>query len=270
MMAEMKVIQRKIDVTEHEIKGHQRETMKADKEEIMATIRSGLKEMINAITGDSQESTEACEEKVKALPEMTEACPEVTPACLEEEEQTPKETEAVEEPQDVPIGAMDQEAIRANEDRTGEHRLAVRRHRQRKKQAQVNGGPRQKFAAFRGWFTHRAVAALRKGQVHKGPGRMLGGRMTDWGLKQREAKNGAVQGTPEGRTCERRSRTQPRHDCGMKDREMKQRPRLGRGRTFIKALGLKVVEWTVRSSTRLRRPSIWKLWECWPPPKRKR
>jgi seryl-tRNA synthetase len=191
IMAEMKVIQRKINVTEHEIKGHQRET-KADKEEMMATIRSGLKEMINAITSDSQESTEACEEKVKALPETTGACPEVTPDCLEEEEQTPKETEAVEEPQHFPIGATDEEAIRANEDRTGEQRLAVRRHRQRKKRAQVNGGPRQKLAASRGRFTRRAVPALRKGQVHKGPGRTLGGRMTDRGLKQRQAKNDAV------------------------------------------------------------------------------
>jgi hypothetical protein len=39
--------------------------IKADKEEMVATIRSGQKEMIKAITGASQESTEACEEKAE-------------------------------------------------------------------------------------------------------------------------------------------------------------------------------------------------------------
>jgi hypothetical protein len=277
-----------IDSLAYEMEADQRE-MKADKRKMMAkidkmdanqhemkaTIRSGHEEMIKAITGASPESTEACEEKTKALPETTEACPEVTPACLEEKkEPAPEEPKAVAETEEVPEGATDEEKFGATEDRAGELRLVLRRHRQRKKRAQENGGPRQKFASLRGRFTRRPVPALRKGQVRKGPGRTLGGRMTDRGLKQREAKNDAVQGTPKGRTCERRSRTQPRRDCGMKDREMKQRPRLGRGRAFIEALGqtlgLKVVEWTFESSTRLRRPSIWKLWKSRPPPKRKR
>jgi hypothetical protein len=216
----------------------------------------------------------ACEGTTKALPETTEACPVKTRACLEKNESAPEEIGAMTEPQGVPEGTTDKETSGATEDRGGEQRLAVRRHRRPKKRAQDNGGPLRKFAVARGRFTRRAVPALRKGQVRKGPGRTLGGRMTDRGLKQWEAKNYAVQGTPKGRTFERRSRTQPRRDCGMKDRDMKQRPRLGRGRTFIEALGqtfgLEVVEWTVGSSTRLRGPSIWKLWECRPPPKRKR
>jgi chromatin segregation and condensation protein Rec8/ScpA/Scc1 (kleisin family) len=94
-----------------------------------------LREM-KAITGD-------CEEKTKALPETTEACPMKTRACLEEEkEPAPKETEAVEEPRDVHIGETDEEASGGTEDRTGEQRPAVRRHRQRKERVQVNGGPR--------------------------------------------------------------------------------------------------------------------------------
>jgi hypothetical protein len=135
--------------------------------------------------------------EMKALLETTEACPEVTHACLEEEEeQTPEETEAVEEPQevldgvmeveeepapeepkaveepqDVPIGAMDEEVIRATENRTGEQHPAVRRHRQRKKRAQVDGEPRQKFAAFRRRFTRHAVPVMRKGHVRRGPGK---------------------------------------------------------------------------------------------------
>jgi hypothetical protein len=78
------------------------ERLLADNREMKATIRSGQEELIKAITGVSRESTEACEEKTKALPETTEACPEVTHACLEgEKESTPKETDAVEEPQEV-------------------------------------------------------------------------------------------------------------------------------------------------------------------------
>jgi hypothetical protein len=90
---------------------------------------------------------------------------------MEEKKRAAEEPKAVEEPQDVPIGAMDEEAIGAAKDRPGEQRLAVKRHRQRKKQAQVNGGTRQKFAAARGRFTHRAVPAMRKGHVRRGPGK---------------------------------------------------------------------------------------------------
>jgi hypothetical protein len=41
------------------------ERLLADNREMKATIRSGQKEMIKAITGASQESTEACEEKAE-------------------------------------------------------------------------------------------------------------------------------------------------------------------------------------------------------------
>jgi hypothetical protein len=84
---------------------------------------------------------------------------------------TPKETEAVAEPKEVPEGAPDEETFGATEDRTGEQRLAMRRHRQRKKRAQKNGRPQQKFAAFRGQFTLRAVPAMRKGHVRRGLGK---------------------------------------------------------------------------------------------------
>jgi hypothetical protein len=54
------------------------EEMRAEREtrheEIKATLRSGLKEIFEAITGASWESIEAREEKAKALPEKTEAC----------------------------------------------------------------------------------------------------------------------------------------------------------------------------------------------------
>jgi hypothetical protein len=50
----------------------------------------------------------------------------------EEREPTPKETEVVADRQEVHKGAI--------EDRTGEQRLVLRHHRERKKRAQVNGG----------------------------------------------------------------------------------------------------------------------------------
>jgi hypothetical protein len=50
-------------------------------------------------------------------------------------EPAPEETEAVEEPQAVPIGATDEEVIRATGDRAGELRLVLRHHSQRKKRA---------------------------------------------------------------------------------------------------------------------------------------
>jgi hypothetical protein len=128
----------------------------------------------------------------------------VTHACLEEEkESTREETEAVEKPQEVPEGGTDEETSGGTEDRTGEQRLAVRRHRQRKKRAQGSGGPWQKFAVVRGRFTRRAVPALLKGHVRKGPGRnrrsgvrgpgkTFRSRMEGRSLKQRQINGNVV------------------------------------------------------------------------------
>jgi hypothetical protein len=101
-----------------------------------------------------EEGTEAClEEEKEPAPEETEAVEEpqeVLEGMMEvEEEPAPEETEVVAERQEVSKGAPDEEKFGATEDRAGELRLAVRRHRQRKKRAQENGGPWQKFAAFR-------------------------------------------------------------------------------------------------------------------------
>jgi hypothetical protein len=109
--------------------------------------------------------------KMDAWLGKTEACPEVTLAYLEEKEPAPDEPKVVAEQQEVPEGATDEEGFGATEYRTGEQCLAMRRHRQRKKRAQGNGGPRQKFAAARGRFTRRAVPAMRKGHVRRGPGK---------------------------------------------------------------------------------------------------
>jgi hypothetical protein len=275
------------------------ERTNANPEETKATIRSGQEEMIKAITGASRESKEACEEKTKALPETTEACPEMTPGCLEEEkEQAPEEIEAMEKSWEVPEGAADEEKFGATVDRAGELRLAVRRHRQRKKRAQVNGGPRQKFAAAtRGRFTGHAVPAMRKGHVRRGPGmkyrrsdirgrgKASGSRMEDWGLKKRRTKVNVVQGAPKGRTCDKRRRTRPECNSGIRRLSKTSGNRRG-GRTekldqrleakrmhrelIRKSLDLEIARLIVESFIGLREPGNGTLWKCRSPPKRKR
>jgi hypothetical protein len=191
IMGFLKANQQKMDADKAESKAKR----KADRE-MTAEMMAGLKRM-NA--------------KMDAWLGKTEACLE------EEKEPAPEELKAVEEPQDVPIGATDEEAIRATEDRAGELCLVLRRHSQRKKWAQEKGEPRQKFAAFRGRFTRHAVPALLKGHVHKGPRRnrrsgvrgpgKTSRRIDGRSLRERQIKGNVEQGTPRGRTCEKRRRT---------------------------------------------------------------
>jgi hypothetical protein len=277
-----------IDARRLEMEANRRERMA----NLEATLRSGHEEMIKAITGASQESTEACEEKTKALPETTEACPEVTPACLKEEKKpAAEETEAVAESREVPKGGTDKEMSAGTEDRTGEQRLVVRRHRQWKKRAQVNGGPRQKFSAACGRFTRRAVPAMHKGHVHRGPGKRcyrsgIGGRSkASRAGKRGLAKNNVERGTPGGRTCEKRRRTRPECNSGIRRVSKTSSNRRG-GRTekldqrlegirmhrelIGQSLDLQIAKLVVKSYIRLREPGNGTLWKCRPPPKRKR
>jgi hypothetical protein len=194
----------------------------------------------------------------------------------------------------VPRGATYEEAIEALEDRTGEQRLAVRRHRQRKKRAQVNGGPWQKFAAFREWFTRHAIPALLKGHVHKGPrrnrrsgvrgpGKTFRSKIEGRSLKQRQIKGNVARETPGGRTDEKRRRTRPECNSGIR-RLSKTSGNGKRGRTEKRRLermeaDCEIIRWSlcleiaklmIMSFIRLREPGDGTLWKCQPPPKRKR
>jgi hypothetical protein len=280
----------------------------------MARMDNNKEELINTITGDSQESTEACEEKTKALPETMEACPEVTHACLEEEEeQTPEETEAVEEPQEILDGVMEEEReptpketeVVADwqevhkgtiEDRAGELRLVLRRHSQRKKRAQEKGEPLQTFAAFRRRFTRCAVPALLKGHVRKGPkknrrsgargpGKTSRSRTEGRSLKQRQIQVNVARDTPEGWMDEKRRRTHPECNSGIRKLNKVSRTRkigrivkrdrlLDRKKTYIEAirkgLCMEIAKLMIESSVGLRESGNGTLCKCWPPPKRKR
>jgi hypothetical protein len=206
----------RMDINKRELMANL-DKMDANQHNMEATIRGGQKKTIKSITGACQEATEPCEG--------------VTHACLEKKEQAPEETEAMEKSWEVPEGAVDKEEFGATEDRAGELRLAVRRHRQWKKRAQENGGPRQKFADFHGWFTHRAIPALLKGHVRKGPsrnrrssvrgpGKTFCSRMEGRSLKQWQIKSNVARETPEGRTDEkRRQQWHPEAEQDTRQRE---------------------------------------------------
>jgi hypothetical protein len=262
----------------------------------------GLDKCIESIKTEmkaNDQKMDACLGEAKALLETTEACPVKTRACPEKREPAPEETESVAETEGVPKGATEQETIGATEDRPRNLRLAVRCRGRLKTRTKRDGRLRQECAATIGRPTCRSVPAICKGGLRKGPGRMCcrscirgqtkasrnGKRGRIIGRDQQLAvgyrsplkqhtKDIVVRETPEGRVCEKRRWTQLRCNSGMKEGVMKQRPHLGTGKTFIEAVGqnfgLEVVERTVGSLTILRSPSIWLLWKCWPPPKRKR
>jgi hypothetical protein len=226
-----------------------------------------------------------CLEKTKALLETTEAFPAKTEAFLERKGSAPEELESMAEPKEVPERATEQETGEAAEDRTGKLRLAVRRHRQRKKQSQENGGPREKFAAFRGRVTHCAVPVLNKGHVRKEPrrnrrsgvkglGKTSGSRIENPGLKERWTKDKAVRGTLGKGTCKRNRRTCPVFGNGLRDRGERQSTLVRNGMRFCEAirqrLDVKIAKFIFESYIRLREPGDCLLWKCRPPLKRKR
>jgi hypothetical protein len=213
----------------------------------------------------------------------------------EEKEQAPEETEAMEKSWEVPEGAADEEKFGATEDRAGELRLAVRCHRQRKKRAQENGGPRQKFAAFHGRFTSHTVPALLKGHVRKGPrrnhcsgvrpGKTFCSRIDGRSLKQRQTQDNVARETDKERTCEKKRQTRPECNSGIRRlSKTSSNRRGGRGEKLDQHLEAKrmhreIIRWTLRlevaklmimSFIRLREPGDGTLWKCQPPPKRKR
>jgi hypothetical protein len=277
MMAEMKVqiggLASRLDADKAE--------MKSQIGEMMNKMDNNKEEMIKAIMGASRELTEACDGKTKALLEATEACPEVTHAWLKEErESTPKEMDAVEEPQVLPKGATDEEEFGATKDQTGEQRLAVRRRRERKKRAQEKGGPRHKFAAFRGRFTRRAVPAMRKGHVRWGPGKRCcrssierPGKASRTGKREESVKwrtkNKVVQGTPKKPTCEENRRTRPVFENGLRQSTLV-RNGMRSYEAFHQKFAPEAVRTAFESSIRLQEPGNGTPWKCRPPPKRKR
>jgi hypothetical protein len=206
------------------------------------------------------------------------ACEGTTKVFLEKKGSAPEEPDSVAEPKEVPESAMEQETGQDAEDQTGELRLAVRRHRQRRKRAEENSGPRQKFAAFRGRVTRRPIPALIKGHVRKGPrrnrhsdirgpGKASGSRMEDGDLKQQRIKDNVVRGA-------HKERTRPVFENGMRNQGTRKSILRTNGRRVYEAFQhkfeTKAVKTAVVSPIGPQEPGDWLLWKCRPPPKRKR
>jgi hypothetical protein len=223
-----------------------------------------------------------------------------------EEEPASEEPKAMEEPRDAHIGATVEEAIGAAKDRAGEQHLAVKRHRQRKKRAQVNCGPRQRFATARGRFTRRAIPAMRKGHVCRGPckrchrngvrrpGRTSGTRIVKRDQQpavgyrsplKRRTEVTVVQGAPEGRTDNKKRLTCPECNSGIRrlsktsgnrregrteKRDQRLEAKMMHREIIRRSLRLEITKLMIESSVGLREPGNGTLWKCQPPPKRKR
>jgi hypothetical protein len=197
-------------------------------------------EKINASFEEMRANMDAYYERMVAIIKECLGRPEA------KKELAPEETEAMAEPQEVPEGATDEEMSGGTEDRAGKQHLAVRRHGQLKKQAQGNGGPRQKFAAARGWFTRCAIPALIKGHARRGPGMKC----------RRSGLKGQSKAFRKGK------------------RVMLEKGHLERRKALYDAveptLGLEIAKRVVGTSFRLWEPGDWLLWKCRPPPKQKR
>jgi hypothetical protein len=264
--------------------------------------------VIEAITGASQESTEACEEKaemainsirselegkINARMEYAVAVADKQTQALREELNQKVEGERrVQASIDTRTGDFqDDVTTTGTEDRTGEQCLVLRHHSQWKKRAQENGGPWQKFAAFRRRFTRRAVPALLKRHVRKGPrrnrcsgirgpGKRFHSKIEGRSLKQRQIKGNVARETPEGWTDEKRRRTRP--ECNSGIRRLSMTSGNGkRGRTekrclermkadreiIRRSLHLEIAKLMIMSFIGLQESGDGTLWKCRPPPK---
>jgi hypothetical protein len=119
-------------------------------------------------------------------------------------EANPEETEAAMERQDLFKEKTYFDNIVSSEDRCEEQRLFVRRRRGAKKRTQDSFGSRQKLSAARKREIRRAISAVRKGNIRKGPG------MTNIG-----------RGVPTGRRLEKIRRRGQECSVGIRNRGLK-------------------------------------------------
>jgi hypothetical protein len=118
------------------------------------------------------------------------------------------------ERQDLFKKEINLENIGSSEDRCKDQRLAVRRRRGAKKRSQDSVGSRQKVSAARKRVIRRAIPAVRKGNIRKGPG-----------------KDGSARGAPKGRRLQKTHRIIPECNNGIRNRGPKDQLRLRMKRT---------------------------------------
>jgi hypothetical protein len=139
--------------------------MKASQERASAEIKAAYAEMemarLGGLTSHGKGTTTCQTETTSSSEEMEatnlEATPEATEAAVERQELFKEETYS--------------NNIRSSEDRCEEQRLVVRRRPGTKKRSQDSAGSKQKLSVAHKRVIRRAITAVRKGNIRKGPGK---------------------------------------------------------------------------------------------------
>jgi hypothetical protein len=163
-------------------------------------------------------------------------------------EATPEEIEAPVKRQDLVKEEINAENIGSSEDRSGYQRLALRRRRGAKNWTQDSVGSRQKVSAARKRVIRRAIPAVRKGNIRKGPG-----------------KNNAAKGASRGKMLVKRQHNSWECEDGRLDRDLKKRlslrMRRTSGRNFKKPIQLEKKKRIFGSTNGLRKANKWTFWK---------
>jgi hypothetical protein len=92
-------------------------------------------------------------------------------------------------------------------------------------------------------------------------------------LAAQQGRDSEFRGTPKGQTFEKRRRTRPECNNGIRDRGIREQLVLGCKKTvnevLRQTLGLEIANRIVGSFIKLQRTSVWTLWRGRSPPKRK-
>jgi hypothetical protein len=172
-------------------------------------------------------------------------------------EATPEETEAAVGRQDLFREETNAKNIGPSEDRCEEQRLVVRRRRGVKKRSQDSVGSRQKVSAARKRVIRRAIPAVRKGNIRKGP-----------------CKSSTARGAPKGRRLQKTQQIGQKYKTGIWGCNLKKqlslRMRKKSGGNSKKTTRLEMVNLIFGSTSGIQDVNYWTFWKVRPPPKCKK
>jgi hypothetical protein len=168
----------------------------------------------------------------------------------------PEETQATMECQELQMEEADMDALGSWDDRYGDGRLVVRSLRGAKKRTQDKIGSRQQLSAARNRVIRRAVPAVRKGNIRKGPGRNSVGRVhpisRTFGKKQRLCSEYKRINCLDSRQQLRLPMNRTSDRCHRTPIQLREE--------------IRIVSFTIE----LQDVIYWTFWKVLPPPKRKK
>jgi hypothetical protein len=237
---------------------------------IMRSIPSDIDRILQQTIGawkekylSSEEWTTFCRVPPVATPEETEADMITFEQNSEDMDATtleanPEETEAaVERPELFQKEETKFDNIGSSEDRCKAQRLVMRHRRGANMRIRDSVGSRQKLSAACKRVKRRAVPAVRKGHIRKGPG-----------------KNNVARGACRGKMLDKRQRNNLECEEGRVGRDLKKRLRLWMKRTsdtcYRKPTKLEMANLIFGSTIELQGVNDWTFWKVRPPPKRKK